>query len=96
MYCFAVSSGAGLAALLWSKNPLSVRSVLASLTYSGMMGFIVGGLWMKEYGKEDPYFLLAVAGLLGLGRLTVTDLIAIAVKKSGVTFKIVKSEEEKP
>lgn len=58
------------------------------------MGLIIGLLWYTEYGEKNPYLMLGVAGLAGIGGVTVIDLAVIAVKKSGISFKIVRAEEE--
>ena len=89
---FGISSFAGIAALLRSNQPLTARAILSAATYSGAMGFIIGSLWMKQYGIGDPYFLFGVAGLAGIGGVTAIDLVIIAAKKSGI--KLVLSRDE--
>lgn len=89
----AISSFAGLAALLRSNQPITLRAVFSSVCYSGAMGTIIAMLWMKKYGLEgDPYFLLGVAGLAGIGGVNLVDLAIIAARRSGI--KLVFSREE--
>lgn len=92
----AISSFAGLAALLRSKQPLTLRAVLSALCYSGAMGTIIAMLWMRRYGLAgDPYFLLGVAGLAGIGGVTVVDLAIIAAKRSGIKLVFSREREDK-
>lgn len=92
---FAISSFAGLAALLRSKQQMTVRSVLAATCYSGAMGLIIGLLWMQEYGMGgNPYFLLGVSGLAGIGGVTVVDLAVMVAKKSGITLQFARPKDE--
>jgi hypothetical protein len=94
---FAISSFAGLAALLRSKQELTVRSVASAVTYSGAMGLIIGMLWMNQYGTTgNPYFLVGVAGLAGIGGVTVIDLALMAAKKSGITLQFSRPDDKEP
>jgi hypothetical protein len=93
---FAISSVGGLAALLRSNQPLTVRAVVACILYCGMLGFIIGALWMKEYGLAgDPYFILAVSGLAGIGGVSVVDLVIIAAKRSGIKLVLSRGKDSK-
>lgn len=96
--CFLVSSIAGLATFLKSRQRVSFRAVVGTLLHTGMMGLIIGFLWFNEYGKDNPYFMLGVAGLAGIGGVTVVDLVTMVWKKSGISFRIVKADqnEEQP
>lgn len=92
---FAISSVGGLAALLRSNQPLTVRAVVACILYCGMLGFIIGALWMKEYGLAgDPYFILAVSGLAGIGGVSVVDLVIIAAKRSGIKLVLSRRKDD--
>lgn len=92
---FTISSVAGLAALLRSKQPLTWRAVIAAALYSGCMGFIIAALWMKEYGLAgDPYFILGVAALAGIGGVSVVDLVVIAIRKSGIKLVLGRKAED--
>lgn len=92
---FCVSSFAGLAALLRSDQPLTLRSFASATMYSGSMGLIIAFLWYKNYGEAgDPYFLLGVSGLAGIGGVTVVDLVSIAIKKGGLIVKALEKDQK--
>lgn len=90
---FAISAFCGLASLLQSKKALTVRAVLSSFMYSGATGLIVGLLWFNEYGADNPYFMLGVAGLAGIGGVSLVDVAIATFKKSGLSIKIATRRE---
>lgn len=97
---FAISAFAGLIAILRSKQRITIRSAFSATGYAGLMGLIIGLLWMKRYGTSgDPYFLIGVAGVAGLSGLSVVDLVVMVAKKSGITLQFARDKkdgEEKP
>lgn len=95
---FAISAFAGLVAFLQSKKQITHRSIFGAVGYAGLMGLIIGLLWMKKYGMGgDPYFLIGAAGAVGLSGLPVVDLLVIVAKKSGITLQFIRrdSKEER-
>ena len=91
---FAISSLGGLAAMLRSNKPLSVRAVLSAILYSGVMGLIIALLWYNYFdGNGNIYFLLGVSGLAGVGGTTVLDFVVQAFKSGGVHITITPGEE---
>lgn len=94
---FAISSLGGLAAMLRSNKPLTVRAVLSAVLYSGVMGLIIALLWYNYFdGNGNIYFLLGVSGLAGVGGTTVLDFIVQAFKQGGVHITITPGEEQHP
>lgn len=75
---FGIASLGGLAALLRGKQELTVRNVLATILYSGVIGLIVALMWYNYFeGSDNIPFLLAVSALAGIGGATVIDLIKV-------------------
>lgn len=86
---FAISSIGGLAALLRSRQPLSPRTILSAVLYSGLMGLIIALLWYNWFdGQGNIYFLLGISGLAGIGGTTVLDFIIQVIKQGGLTINI--------
>lgn len=86
---FAISSLGGLAALLRTRQPLTLRTVLSAVLYSGLMGLIIALLWYTYFdGQGNIYFLLGVSGLAGIGGTTVLDFVVQVIKKGGVNITI--------
>lgn len=93
---FAISAAGGLIAFLHSKKQITVRSTSAATCYAGLMGLIIGLLWMKRYGTSgDPYFLIGVAGASGLSGLSVVDLAVLVAKRSGITLQFGRGGKDK-
>jgi hypothetical protein len=92
---FAISSLGGLAALLRSKQELSLRSGLAAMLYSGVLGLIIALLWYKYFdGQGNVYFLLGVSGLAGIGGTTVVDFVVQVIKQGGVHITITPQDTD--
>lgn len=83
----AVSSFAGLAALLRSNKEITLRSVLTAIIYSGTMGLTIALLWFN-YGRDNVYFLLGVCALAGIGGTSLLDFIVLVLKHGGVKITI--------
>ena len=75
--CLTVSSLAGLAALLRSKQALTWRSVIATCLYSGMFGLIYGLIWFEWFNgqAQNFFFLIGSSGLVGLGGASLLDFV---------------------
>ena len=93
--CFTVSSIAGLAQLLRSNKPLTVRAVISAFLYSGMSGLIIGLLWFNYFnGSDNIYFLVGISGLAGIGSVSILELVAqIIAGNAGVQINFRKAEE---
>jgi len=79
--CFTVSSFAGLAALLRSKQDLNWRIVVATCLYSGVFGLIYGLIWFNWFAGDDQnyFFLIGSSGLIGLGGASLLDFVVSGV-----------------
>lgn len=80
---FGLSACAGLAALANSRRPLTTRSVLASISSSGLLGIaIVCGLW-RWYGQTEGgvMFLVCVAVIVPLVGIKALDLREVVLDR---------------
>ncbi len=84
---FAVSSLAGLAALLRSANPLTTVTIVSSILNSGLMGLGISLLWYTKF-QENIYFLIGICVLAGLGGMTTVDFVLSAIRKGGFSVKL--------
>lgn len=86
---FFVSAFAGLAALLRSVSPLTVKTVSSALLNSGLLGLAISLLWYVKY-KDNLYFLIGCCAVAGLGGMTTVDFFLKAMQGGG--FKISLSQ----
>ena len=93
---FAISSVGGLAALLRSKQQLTLRSILATSLYSGTLGLVIALVWYNHYATSNVWFLLGVSGLAGIGGTTVMDFVVQVLKHGGVNITIASKQPKKP
>lgn len=94
LWCFSVAAVAGLAQLLHSGQPLTVRSVLSATLHSGMSGMIVGLLWFNFFTTENIYFLVGLSGLAGIaGSSAIEFLCQLVAGNIGLSIKIDKGNE---
>jgi len=71
---FGISSIAGLAALLRSKQELTQRLVISAFLNAGLFGTGVAMVWYECYGgKAHPWFVMGISLLAGLGGTTLLD-----------------------
>lgn len=92
--CFSISSLGGLAALLRSGKKITVRAILSSMLYSGLVGLVIGLVWYRFLsGDENIYFLIGVSGLAGLGGATVLDFVVQVITKGGLNITIRPKDE---
>ena len=87
-----IASLAGLAALLRSGKPLTVRSVISAVLNSGIMGFAIAGLWYS-YFQGNTYFLIGMCALGGLGGTTFVDF-AVQVLKTVIAKQYPNGKNE--
>lgn len=93
--CFGISSLAGLAELLRSGRPLTLRELASSLLYSGVFGLVIGLLWYNYFGGHNNlYFLIGVSGLAGLGGISLLDFIVQGVSK-GFNIRITSGRRDR-
>ena len=85
---FSLASVAGLAVLLRSQKPLSVRLVLAAVLYNGMSGLLIALIWWNQYSNTNIYFLLGVSGLAGMGVVNLTDFVLQLVAGGGLKINM--------
>ncbi len=72
--CFAIAAFGGLAALLKSDRALTFRNVAGQVLYCGMTGLVIGLGWYHYIGPDNQvFFIIAAAGLAGLGNAALTD-----------------------
>lgn len=95
-----LASFGGIAALLRSGKPITLREFLSATMNSAAIGCIIAMFWYKRYGGEagDPYFLLSVSFLAGMGGVNVIEMslqsILPALLKS--MFSLASRLEAKP
>lgn len=79
---FGIASLGGVAAMLHSGKPATLRTILAAFLYSGVLGLVVF-LLLYHRVSEDPdniFLLLGVSGFAGIGGVNVVDLVLIVLK----------------
>jgi hypothetical protein len=91
--CFAISSFAGLAALLRTGKKITTTLVISAVLNSGLIGLCVGLLWYTKF-QDNIYFLVGVCTLAGLGGATTIDF-ALSMFKSALKSKLGVTEESK-
>lgn len=92
---FSISSVGGLAALLRSKQQISMRKAISATLYSGMIGLTIALLWYNYFdGQDHLYFLLGVSCLAGVGGTTVLDFIIQMLKYGGINISISAKDED--
>jgi hypothetical protein len=84
---FSISSVGGLAALLRSQRQLTFRAVVSTSLYSGLTGLVIALLSHNYFGVDNPYFLLGVCGLAGIGGTTVIDFVLQTIRNGGVDIR---------
>ena len=93
--CFSLSSLGGLAALLRSGKPITTRTIVSAVLYSGLTGLIIGLIWYNYFsGRDNIYFLVGVSGLAGLGGTTLLDFTLQVLSKGGVNITIAPKADD--
>lgn len=90
---FSLSSLAGLASLLRSGSPLTLRRVGGAVLTSGLLGLVILFLWFN-YFKNDTWFLLGLCILAGAGGASLLDFLVQILKDKGLTVKIYRGLED--
>ncbi len=92
---FAITSFAGLAALLRSGKELTVRAIVSAMLNSGLLGLAIGMIWYKYYFSDNVWFLIGVSLLAGLGGMTVVDFLLQILRKGGIEIKFTPANKDK-
>lgn len=96
LLAFVIAAIGGLAALLHSGQPITVRQFAATTAYSGMMGFAVAALMVTQYGKE-PWGLFGLVAILGMSGVKAIDLVLFAWRRLGITITAAgQKDDDKP
>lgn len=87
---FAVSSFAGLAALLRSGKSITILAVCSAMLNTGMVGLAIALIWYTKFkgSEENIYFMIGLCVLSGLGGTTAIDFIVMLCKRNGVTITV--------
>lgn len=86
---FVLSSLAGLAELLRSTKPLTVRSVSATLLYEGLMGLAFTLSWWNWFQSSGNVWVLVGCSILaGLSSLNAVDVLRLLVQKLRIVLAI--------
>lgn len=89
---YVASALSGLAGLLWSAKPLTVRSACASVLYYGAAGTGLGMLGYEYLGgKEKPWRVIGCAMLVGIGVVDLATLQRLATRLLGTDKGVDKS-----
>lgn len=87
MFCAAAGLGglSGLAYLLRSGKEITWLAIFTAMLNSGLTSLSIALLWYNT-SQDNPYFLIGVCVLAGLGGASLTDLmIAVLKKKISIT-----------
>lgn len=93
--CFAISSACGIAAKLRKGDAVPTREWAVAGFYSGCVGLVIGLLWYNYWGPANPYFLIGVSGLAGLGGVSVAEIFVQIMSKGGILIQV-RSHEVNP
>ena len=74
-----------MAALLRTNESLSVKSLLKAVLNSGLLGLGVSLLWIQVY-EENPFFLVGICLLTGLGGAPTLDFVLEVARRLVVGF----------
>lgn len=92
--CFALAWLGGLAQLLRSGRKLRVRNLVSATLYSGLSGLIAGLVGFTYLGGEEAntYLLVGASGLVGLGSVTILDILTNGLTPKGISISIRRLE----
>lgn len=95
---FAVSSFAGLAALLRSGKSITCLAVVSAMLNTGMVGLAIALIWYTHFkgSEENIYFMIGLCVLSGLGGTTAIDFIVTLCKRNGVTIIVSANHDSDP
>lgn len=90
---FCTSSFAGLAALLRSGRRLTLVAIVSSMLNSGLLGMILFLVGYQKY-QGNPYLLVGISILAGLGGMTIIDFAIQVIEKGGLHIHIRTKDPE--
>lgn len=77
-----IGSFAGITRLLNSNQKITSRTAVAATMHSGVAALIIALLWHNTYGETNPFFLLGICGLAGIGAVNILDIGAMVIQKT--------------
>jgi len=84
-----VSALCGTASQLRKEGEANFRDVFAATLYSGCLGLVIALLWFNYFHPTNRFFLIGIAGLSGLGGMSVADFaIKLISKGTGIAIHI--------
>jgi hypothetical protein len=85
----SVASFAGLAALLRSGRRVTWLAVLSAMLNSALVGLAIATLWFTKFrDANDPYFLIGVCILAGLGGNTLLEFGLAVLRNGGININV--------
>jgi hypothetical protein len=90
---FGVAATSGLAKLLYSRDELTRRRLLASVLHSGMWGVTVALLW-ATFVSDDPLWIIGTASLAGFGVVSLPKLTGTRFTVGGMTIEMKNSGDD--
>lgn len=93
--CFAIASAGGLAEKLRRGGKVTLRELFASALYSGLVGLVIGLMW-NNYWEANPYFIIGVSGLAGLGGVSFLDVVVQLISRNGIDITIRPKDDHTP
>lgn len=89
---FVVSAFSGLAAYLRTGEAITRLGLFTAVLNSAMLGLGIALLWYTAY-RDNPWFLVGVACLSGLGGVTSLNLVMKMFRDGGLNIKFWKDEK---
>lgn len=78
---FTIGSFGGMARLLNSNEKITYRTMAAAFLKSGIASLTIALLLHSYYGTTNPFFLLGVGALAGIGAIDLVDIAAVVMSK---------------
>ncbi len=85
---FTIGSFAGVARLLNSNESLGLRVLLAAILKSGIAALTISLLLHNFYGTDNPYALLGVSALAGMGAIDIVDIASVVMSRMPALFAV--------
>lgn len=85
-YTFAVSSLAGLAALLRSGQEITPRQLAAATLSAGLLGSGIMLVWWDWMGGRFPWFMMGVSLLAGLGGVNMLEFAIQLIQQAARAY----------
>jgi ABC-type Fe3+-siderophore transport system permease subunit len=85
-----------VAAKLRKGDVVTLRECAVAGLYSACVGLVIGLIWYNYWGPANPYFLIGVSGLAGLGGVSLADVIVQLMARGGVKIVVQPHEVAPP